>query len=216
MTSRTTEDLIRQLAEGLQPVRLGGLTLALRRNLLLAALFSAALAVGLLGLRQDLLQVLDEPMLWVKWLYPLSLALIAWRLAVRLASPGADPGPWAWRIALPLTLMAALALVSLFSTPTESRAGLLWGQTWDVCTVNIVLLSLPLFAATCRALRQGATVRPRLVGTGAGLLSGGVGAAIYGLHCPEMAAPFLLVWNGLALLLMALMGAALGPRLFRW
>ena len=53
-------------------------------------------------------------------------------------------------------------------------------------------------------------------GAAAGLLSGAAGAAVYALHCPEMSAPFLFVWNGLGMLGMAGLGAWLGPRVLRW
>jgi len=39
---------------------------------------------------------------------------------------------------------------------------------------------------------------------------------VYALHCPEMAAPFLFIWNGLGMLAPAAIGAAMGPRLLRW
>jgi hypothetical protein len=53
-------------------------------------------------------------------------------------------------------------------------------------------------------------------GAAAGLLSGAIAATIYGFHCPEMAAPFLLVWYTLGIAFSAAFGAFLGPRLLAW
>jgi hypothetical protein len=43
-----------------------------------------------------------------------------------------------------------------------------------------------------------------------------VGATVYCLHCPEMAAPFVSVWYLLGMLIPAVVGAACGRRVLRW
>ncbi len=53
-------------------------------------------------------------------------------------------------------------------------------------------------------------------GAAAGLLAGSLGALVYCLHCPELAAPFLGTWYLLGMLIPALIGSLLGPRLLRW
>lgn len=57
-----------------------------------------------------------------------------------------------------------------------------------------------------------------LVRTGAlvGLTAGAVSAVGYALHCMDDAVPFVAVWYGGTILLCALAGALLGPRLLRW
>jgi hypothetical protein len=66
------------------------------------------------------------------------------------------------------------------------------------------------------ALRSLAPTRLRLAGTAAGLAAGAVGASVYQLHCPELAAPFLGTWYVLGILAPAALGALIGPRLLRW
>jgi hypothetical protein len=66
------------------------------------------------------------------------------------------------------------------------------------------------------AIRGLAPVRLRLAGAAAGLTAGGLAAAIYSLHCPESAAPFVAIWYTLGILLPAAVGAVAGPRLLRW
>jgi hypothetical protein len=49
-----------------------------------------------------------------------------------------------------------------------------------------------------------------------GLTAGALGAAVYALHCDEMAAPFLATWYLLGMTIPALIGAGAGLRLLRW
>ena len=61
-----------------------------------------------------------------------------------------------------------------------------------------------------------APTRPALAGAASGLLAGALGALVYALHCPEMAAPFLGIWYLLGMLIPAVVGAMVGPLLLRW
>jgi hypothetical protein len=92
----------------------------------------------------------------------------------------------------------------------------LMGQSWRICAVSIGLMALPVFAATLVALKGLAPTQPALAGAAAGALAGGVGAAVYALHCMELTAPFLAVWYVSGIAVPVLVGAALGPRLLRW
>ena len=70
--------------------------------------------------------------------------------------------------------------------------------------------------ATLWAMKGLAPTRLALAGAGAGLLAGALGALVYALHCPELAASFLAVWYVLGIAIPALAGALLGPRVLRW
>jgi hypothetical protein len=61
-----------------------------------------------------------------------------------------------------------------------------------------------------------APTRLALAGAAAGLLSGSIGAAVYALHCPEMAPPFLGIWYLAGMLIPAAAGMVAGPRVLRW
>jgi hypothetical protein len=65
-------------------------------------------------------------------------------------------------------------------------------------------------------LKDLAPTRLRWTGAGAGLAAGSLGALVYTLHCPELAAPFIGVWYLLGMLIPTAVGALLGPRLLRW
>jgi len=92
----------------------------------------------------------------------------------------------------------------------------LLGQTWTVCPGLIALLSLPVLVGTLWAMKGLAPTQPILAGAAAGLLAGAVATAVYALHCPEMAAPFLATWYLAGMLIPTVAGALLGPRLLRW
>lgn len=77
----------------------------------------------------------------------------------------------------------------------------LFGRTWTSCPLLIATLSVPTFIAMSWAMRGLAPTRPRLAGAAMGLASGGIGAVVYSLHCPEMGAPFLGSWYLVGLLI---------------
>ncbi|BEP48854.1 DUF1109 domain-containing protein [Variovorax paradoxus] len=211
-----TDDLVAMLAAGASPAprRAAGRRLALA---LLAGLpLSFAILFTEYGLRRDLVQAMFWPMFWVKVLFPLCIAAAAFVVVQRLARPGV-PVRRAWiGIAVPVLAVWVMAALAWFNAPAEERMPLLMGESWRVCAVSIGLMALPVFAAALLALKGLAPTRPALAGAAAGALAGGVGAAVYALHCMELTAPFLAVWYVSGIGLPVLVGAVLGPRLLRW
>lgn len=211
-----TEDLVAMLAAGALPAprRAAGRRLALA--LLAGLLLSFAILFTEYGLRRDLVQAMFWPMFWVKVLFPLCIAAAAFVAVQRLARPGV-PVRRAWvGIAVPVLAVWVMAALAWFNAPAEERMPLLMGESWRVCAVSIGLMALPVFAAALLALKGLAPTRPALAGAAAGALAGGVGAAVYALHCMELTAPFLAVWYVSGIALPVLVGAVLGPRLLRW
>ena len=211
-----TDDLVAMLATGATaaPRRAAGRRLALA---LLAGLpLSFAILFTEYGLRRDLVQAMFWPMFWVKVLFPLCIAAAAFAVAQRLARPGVRVRS-AWiGIAVPVLAVWVMAALAWFNAPAEERMPLLMGESWRVCALSIGLMALSVFAAALLALKGLAPTRPALAGAAAGALAGGVGAAVYALHCMELTAPFLAVWYVSGIALPVLMGAVLGPRLLRW
>lgn len=211
-----TDDLVAMLATGptAAPRR------AAVRRLELALLAAVPLSFLIMwlgyGVRPDLLQAMFWPMFWAKLLFPVCVAVAAFVMAQRLARPGVRVrGSWLG-IAAPIGLIWAMAAIAWFGTPAGERMPLLMGQTWRMCMVSIGLISLPVFAAALLTLKTLAPTRPALAGAAAGALAGGVGAAVYALHCIELTAPFLAVWYVGGIALPAAVGALIGPRLLRW
>ena len=211
-----TDDLVAMLATGAAPVprRAAGRRLALA--LLVGAPLSFAILFAEYGLRRDLVQAMFWPMFWVKVLFPLCIAAAAFVMVQRLARPGVQVRRAWLGAAVPVLVVWVLAAMAWFNAPPQDRMPLLMGDSWRVCALSIGLMALPVFAAALLALKGLAPTRPALAGAAAGGLAGGVGAAVYALHCMELTAPFLAVWYVSGIALPVLAGAVLGPRLLRW
>lgn len=212
-----TDELIAMLASGTPAVGAN----ALQRRYAMAlgwGAFGAMLimAVVLGGVRPDLAQAALLPMFWVKLAFPFVVVAGSLLAATRLSRPGMPLGHAAAVIAAPYAAMGLLAAAALMTAAPGERGGLIFGETWVSCPFSIAMLSAPLLVAALWAMKGLAPTRLALAGAAAGLLAGAGGALVYSLHCPEMAAPFIAIWYVLGMLIPALVGAALGPRLLRW
>jgi hypothetical protein len=211
-----TDDLISLLAKHADPVAPHAVARRFATALGWGGFVAALLMAFALGVREDLREAALLPMFWVKLGFVACVALGGVLVTARLARPGM---PLAWTPALlaaPVLAVWALAVYVLAGAAPSERAALVMGNTWNSCLWNVGLLSTPLFAALLWAMRGLAPTRLALSGAAAGLLAGSAAAVIYSLHCPELEAPFLAVWYVAAMLLPALAGALLGPRVLRW
>jgi len=66
------------------------------------------------------------------------------------------------------------------------------------------------------AARGFAPMRPGAAGAAAGLLTAALATTLYGLHCPEHTASFVMVWYSLGIAVAVAAGAVIGRVLFRW
>lgn len=211
-----TDDLIDLLAAGNTPVDRAALlrngVLALGAGLAVAA----AVMVLQLGLRPDLAQAATLPMFWIKQGFPMLMAAGALIAALRLGRPGRGAGYAPVFAAFPLIAMWLFAAAVLAGAPAADRAALVMGSSWNRCPIYIAEISVPLFVAMMFVMRRQAPTRPVLAGAASGLAAGAAGAAVYALHCDEMAAPFLAVWYVLGMLVPTIAGALAGRWLLRW
>jgi hypothetical protein len=211
-----TDDLIAMLSTGTAPVARRATSRRLTVALLVGLPLSVACMLLVYGVRRDLMQVMSLPMFWMRLAFPTCMAIAGFVIVQRLARPGARVH-LAWLgLALPVLVIWSMALMMLASAPAEQRPALVMGQTWRTCTMNIAFISVPVFAATIAALKGLAPTRPALAGAAAGAMAGAAGAAVYALHCQELAAPFLAVWYVVGIAVPAIAGALLGPKLLRW
>lgn len=211
-----TDELITLLAGDAGPVALR--PWRRRYGIALAAGLAGAtlLMLMLLGVRPDIAEAVRLPMFWIKLAFPAALAALALLVAARLSRPGVPAGRAAAALAAPVLAIWLLAAVALLRAAPEDRGMLIWGETWASCPVNVTLLSLPALVALLWVMKTLAPVRLALAGGTAGLLAGALGAAVYALHCPELAAPFIAIWYLLGMLIPAVLGAVVGTRLLRW
>lgn len=211
-----TDDLIDALSRNTEPVRphRGGRALAVA--LVVAVPLALLLMLRQMGLNPALDAYLAQPMFWVKLLFGVALATTGLWLSLRLARPGVAAGRAAIAPLLPIALLWVLAAIALATASADELPALVFGSSWAVCPTNIATLSLPAFIAMMLALRTMAPTRLAAAGAAAGLAAGGIGTAVYALHCPELAAPFLALWYVTGAAIPVIVGALLGSRLLRW
>ncbi|MBP0596763.1 DUF1109 domain-containing protein [Herbaspirillum sp. LeCh32-8] len=178
---------------------------------------SALLLAAVYGVRSDMPELLQSPLFWLKISFPLAVLLAALAAAARLAHPGmrVGRGPLAALLLPPVALwLAGAGWLAL--APSSLRLTLLLGSTWEACSLNVALLSLPTLAAMFWFLRGLAPTRLATAGAAAGLVAGAQGVLVYSLYCVEMAPPFWGVWYVLGVAAPTALGALAGPLLLRW
>ena len=175
-----------------------------------------AILLSMLGINPALREFLHLPGFWIKMTFAALLTISGLVASVRLARPGVAVGNVRWLAAITLAALWMLALVVLANAEPGARVQLVLGNSWSVCPFRIALLSAPMLAAGIWAMRGLAPTNQTLAGAALGLFSGALGASIYGLHCPELAPPFLAIWYVVGILMPTLLGSALGRPLLRW
>jgi hypothetical protein len=172
---------------------------------------------GVLGWNPQLLHdARSDPRFWLKLFLPLAWGLAGCILSAQAAIPGREVRRVWPAVLLPWLVLGAVAVVVWSNTPAPLQTALIWGSSWKVCSLSIALSAAPVFGASLWVMRGLAPTRLRLAGSLCGLLAGGVGASIYALHCPELAAPFVAIWYALGMLFWVAAGALTGPKLLRW
>jgi len=211
-----TDDLISLLATGVARVDRKATLRRFARALPLGFAGSVVLMSVVFGVRHDLWSVAHTPIFWAKLAFPFGVALAAALAVSRLGRPGLRGG-YAWAlVALPFVAVLAAAWLVLGDAQPAQRVPLVLGLTWRTCPFNIVLLSVPTFAAVFWAVRGLAPTNLRAAGAASGLFASALATIAYCLHCPEMSPAFWSVWYAIGMLLPAGAGAWLGPRLLRW
>jgi hypothetical protein len=212
-----TEDLIAALAATSEPVPAKAQA---RRRILPPLLVGTAIAFVLASLWLGLAPMdvaAIQPGFWLKLGYSAALGGLGLVLAARLARPGA-------RVDLVLTggavaLVALILMVGamqLVNLAPQDRMPMMMGASWKLCPWLITAVAAPIYLAMALGLRGLAPTRPALAGGAAGLAAGGIGAALYALHCPEYAPAFIAVWYTAGIVVSAVLGAVVGSRLLRW
>jgi hypothetical protein len=193
---------------------------SLELRLAAAVAIGFAIAAGLflltLGPRPDLATALGEPRFVFKLLMTLLLAASSLMLGLRLARPAAATTAWSLVLATVPVLLLLAVIVELSVVPQVSRPMKAMGSNSALCLKSIPSLAAPVLVATLMILRRGAAMRRGIAGAVAGLFAGGLGAALYAIHCPDDSPLFVALWYSLAIVTVALVGALAGRTLLRW
>jgi hypothetical protein len=209
-----TTDLIDRLATDLQPVSVRAALARIWAGLLIGAGLST-LAL-LLTMGTDIRQAVGTAAFWIKWAYGLSTMSIALGLCLRLARPEHASGRFLLTLAIPPLVLAVLALAELSATPRAEWLHQWVGKSALMCPWLILGLSIPLFVGILWSFRRFAPTQPRLAGFASGALAGAAAAVVYALRCDESAVAFIATWYTIGMLLPAVAGALVGPRVLRW
>jgi hypothetical protein len=117
-----------------------------------------------------------------------------------------------------LALLPGLVVLTL-GTGLDPSDYPLFGRTAvsvPSCMIAIVTASLPALGILMFAVRRGVVTRPALAGAATGILAGALGGVAYAIACKNDGAMFVLVWYGLAILVVGSIGAGIGWKYLRW
>ena len=211
-----TDELIQSLSETLAPVPRHTVLVRLAEGIGAGAIVSFLALWALLGFRPDLANAVTTSAYWMKFVYTLALAILAFWATERLARPSSKALWPLVGLALVFAALCVLAGMQMMHTAPDARMHLLMGHSAMVCPWLIVALSLPIFAGTFWSLQALAPTRIVFAGAVAGFASGALGAWIYAFRCDETAAPFLLVFFTFGMAIVGVAGALAARRLLRW
>jgi hypothetical protein len=211
-----TNDLIARLSSDLRPVPARAGMSRLVGGLIGGGIVAFGMLWALLGFRADFSDTVQLTAFWMKWLYGFAVISVALWLCIRFARPERASGTLLFALTLPLLVLAAVGFLELSAVPSGERAALWLGRSAAACPWIIATLSIPIFGGVVWAFRKFAPTQPRLAGFSAGGLAGAVASVLYAIHCNENAASFVVTWYSAGMLLPALLGLLIGPRIFRW
>ncbi len=204
---QATDDLIHSMAG---TAGQGGDASSLRRFMLIALFLSFAAATLLVwtvfGFREDFAAMAQgEPFLF-KVSGAIVLAAGAYLLARRATRPASGP----LNAALLIPGVLPFALFALLDPSGGDTVSAAW------CSADIGLLSLPALGLILAAMKKGAPVNPAKAGAVAGLLAGSLASGAHALACHNDHGLSVLMWYGLAVIVLSGLGSLIGRRVLRW
>ncbi|WP_353230942.1 DUF1109 domain-containing protein [Novosphingobium sp.] len=211
-----SEELIASLTSDLRPVPRHALGRRIAFGMVAGGVITLVAVAWWLGFRPDLMPAMHGATFWIKWAYTLSLAVCATAATARLARPDGGVGGALRLMLVPVLALATIAVVELAQAPRSHWLAMWLGDSWMICSRNVFVLALPIFAGLLWSFRWFAPTRLGLAGMTAGMAAGAWGATLYCLHCPETSALFVLTWYSLGMGAAGLLGWLVGPRLLRW
>ncbi|HJS89747.1 MAG TPA: DUF1109 domain-containing protein [Steroidobacteraceae bacterium] len=190
-----------------------------RNAFIVALILGTALALcameALLGTSPSALRESDLGLIVLTAALALGVVVAGSRYLLKAAYPGISMrGPTAL-IVLVIAVLGAGVVGALAIHPAISSQ-IIFGPRWTICLICIPLFAMAPFIALVWVLRKGAPTRLRSAGAVAGLVAGAIGAGACALHQPASSLPFVGFWYAGPILVCALLGALLGPRVLRW
>ena len=211
---------IAALVADLTPVRPISVGRGLGLVAVMTLLGAAAVFFGL-GFRADIMRGSADPVFILRLGTLLLLGTATGYAALSLSRPAIAAATrirgmvfWKWAIAA-----AALFPLSALATFLVDRPQFMQDfhtTSSFVCLASSTLLALGIGGTMTLWLRRGAPVNLPRAGLLIGLSAGSFGAAAYSFHCPFSTIAYSGVWFTLAVVISAVIGRAVVPRLIRW
>ncbi len=148
--------------------------------------------------------------------FTLGLVAAGASFLIKTARPGKPGRKPLVVIGLLFLAMLSAGGVALVLAHPAAWGGMVFGPQWVVCLICIPLFAIAPFASLIWALRKEAPTNLVLTGAVTGLVAGALGASVFAFHHPGGTIPFIVLWYGGPIVLCAIVGAILGPRLLRW
>lgn len=211
-----TDDLIAMLSTNVKAVDQRRPLRILIGAVAIGAMVAFGAALMILGGRTDMQSGEAIASVIAKVVFATVVAGLAFFYLNRLVRPGEQRRGWMVVVALPFVGIVGLASIGLAHASASHCQTTLVEAEWLECLLTIPVIAIVPFVLVVCAMRQAAPTHLRGAGALVGLVAGGLGAAGDALHCTADSLPFVATWYSGAILLCALAGAALGPRLLRW
>ena len=211
-----TDELIADLSTDLKPVRRNTVERLLAGGLMVGAAVAFMLMAFWLGMRPDMHLAMRGESFWMKACYTILVALLGFVLASGAGRPGTQFLSFALLLPLAIAMIGGVGMAQMMHKPPNLRAAMFFGGSYTVCPWLILAISAPILVGVLVVMQRMAPTRPMLAGAAAGILAGGAGATVYGLHCTESSALFVAVWYSLGILGVGLIGALAGRFALRW
>lgn len=211
-----TDELIDMLGTNIEPVKAGQLRTTLFAALAVGTAVALCLVVAIFGMPGEAFGRAYLGLTALALMFTLGLVAAGASFLIKAARPG-KPGrrPLVVIGLLFLALLSACVVALVLAHPA-AWGGMFFGPQWEACLICVPLFAVAPFTALVWALRKEAPTNLTWTGAVAGLVAGALSAAVFALHHPSGSIPFILLWYGGPIIVCALIGAMLGPRLLRW
>jgi hypothetical protein len=176
---------------------------------------AAVLIVVAKGMRADVMLGDPDPIFLLRGGLLLLLGGACGWATLSMASPSVGKQGQSWKMAIAAAALVPLAalVVAITGGVDVAMANMRFGLQ---CMLFSGLAGLATAIPMVWQLRRGAPTSPERAGLLTGVASGGLGAFVYGLHCPFNDLVYIGVWYSLAVGICAVAGRLIVPRLIRW
>ena len=212
--SKVANSLIDNLVDDLAPVR----TLKPSSGLAIAAILTIAACSSVaffMGVRGDLAMGMAHEMFFLRTGVLLMLGIATAFAAANMARPGVGNlnRGWIWAlITAGLFPLTAAIMSAINMPPVEALRPTEGLRCLTVSSISALIIG----GGLTFWLRQGAPTSPERAGWLVGISSGALGAVAYNIHCPFNDIYYIGFWFTLPVLVSAIGGRIIVPRLIRW